>query len=416
MNRVIINFFVVFLSVYSRLFGQSSFNSILLTAWNDEPVKNKSSLVEYRKAHPQTLQWLDKIELRTQTNEFNFSQQEYGVRFYSNQPSDIRYRKQSESLEIDELQTEVDEVLHKALLLRYHLLTDLYLNELEKKMIQQQDSFYKRKINYLESLLLNQLNEEVKDLIQSTRKDDKLSARLVLLKEESEFFKLKVNDIGIKETSLPSFDSWILPDQIKQILNTENKTSEAHPVLQKFNQSTAKLNLEKTQIYSEKWDILNFIQARWRNNSKDFLFNEKVSLGAGFRIPYSGDYRKNKNTYQYEAFKSDLALKEWQFNYAMKAKVIKTELLQILSQIEQNQIHLKAFEKKFRNPELLQHPSLTVLDQLLIEETLLDGQEELFDLQKKLFRSYLEYLDHSRLISLPPYKNYLLNALPVIKE
>lgn len=317
---------------------------------------------------------------------------------------------------MDELQTEVDEVLHKSLLLRYHLLTDLYLNELEKKMIQHQDSFYKRKINYLESLLLNQLDEEVKNLIQSTRKDDKLSARLVLLQEESEFFKLKLNDVGINETLLPSFDLWILPDQIKQILNTENKTPEAHPMLQKFNQSTAKLNLEKTQIYSEKWDILNFIQARWRNNSNDYLFNEKVSFGAGFRIPYSGDYRKNKNTYQYETLKSEFAQKEWQLNYAMKSKVIKTELLQILSQIEQNQIRLKAFEKKFKNPELMQHPSLTVLDQLLIEETLLDGQEELFDLQKKLFRSYLEYLDHSRLISLPPYKNYLLSALPVIKE
>jgi hypothetical protein len=56
------------------------------------------------------------------------------------------------------------------------------------------------------------------------------------------------------------------------------------------------------------------------------------------------------------------------------------------------------------------------MDQLLIEETVLDWEEELYDLRKKLFRMYLDYLDHSRLISTPPYKNYLLRDLPVIKE
>jgi hypothetical protein len=121
-----------------KVYSQTLINDIVLTAWNDESVKNKLSLLEYRKAHPQTLQWLDKIEFRTQTNDFILSQQEYGIRFYSTRPSDIGYRKQSEALDIEGLKTDAEDALHKSLMNRYDLLLDLYLNDLEKNLLHRQ--------------------------------------------------------------------------------------------------------------------------------------------------------------------------------------------------------------------------------------------------------------------------------------
>jgi hypothetical protein len=196
------------------------------------------------------------------------------------------------------------------------------------------------------------LDEEVKNLILSTRKDDKLSARLHLLDKEAEFIEQKLNVLGISVKSSAYTTLWILPEQVREIIRIDSSNGMHHPAIQRFTLASEKLNLEQTQHKAEKWDFLNFIQARWRNNPNDVLIKEKISIGAGFRIPYSGENRKNQNEFNFEAFKTDLAQKEWERNYILKSQAILADLSFLLTQIEQNQNHLIAFEKKFKNPDL----------------------------------------------------------------
>ena len=70
------------------------------SAWEDSTYKKLGYLASFREKHPQTLRWLDRIELRSGTREFELNQQEYGLRMYSSNPAEIRYRNRLESIEV----------------------------------------------------------------------------------------------------------------------------------------------------------------------------------------------------------------------------------------------------------------------------------------------------------------------------
>ena len=157
--------------------AQTSIDQWILSAINDPSVTSQQSLMEFREAHPQMLKWIDKIELRTQTDEFALEQQQYSLRFSGTRRSELKAQKSKEALDQDYIQLESDDVLHKVLSDRYKMVLDIYLIQQEIQLLQEQDTFNAKKIKYLESLIHHQVQDELKDWIQSLHKNDRLTLR-----------------------------------------------------------------------------------------------------------------------------------------------------------------------------------------------------------------------------------------------
>jgi len=400
---------ILHIVVYST-YAQQGPGQWISSAWKDSNYIKLEAMVSFRANHPLTLKWLDKVELRTQTNDFNFKQQEYGVRFYNTNFSEINYRKQTESADIILYQQLADDALHDALVQRYRILSDEYWIEKQMKLIKEQRDLQQKKTQYLESLFQHQLDAELKDLVQAFRKNEKIQLESRVLEEHKKLVTQKMSWTG-KDTLLVDGFDWIQPVQIRSLIMNESNTIPVSATFARLLQNKKQAELENTKLQSNQWNLLEFIQARWRNNLNDDLVREKISLGAGIRIPYSGAKRRDQNQVALEKLQINNEILHYASEFHYKTKILKKELESIINQLDDQQIKLQNFEIKFHQPQLLSNPLTRPQDILLIDEIILDWKEELIQLERKIMEKYVDYLAHTRLMSKPPFKNYLQATL-----
>lgn len=378
----------------------------LASAWKDSTYIHAQALSDYRSQHPLTLPWLDKIELRTATNDFNFRQQEYGLRFFGSDPSEINFRKKLEPVDIRYYRQLEQDALHDALSMRYHILLEAYCIRKLDSLIKEQQILHQKKTTYLESLFSHQLDAEFKDLIQAYRKNEKINTEAESLNHSKRLFRLKSNSLQSKDSIESSGFEWITAVQIRMAINQEQTHLPVSASYSKLIQSKSQNDLERIRLKSSAWNFLDFFQARWRNNPNDELIREKISIGAGFRLPYSGEKRREQNQLTLEKMQIETEIEQYQTQYQTELIQLKQELNSLLGQLDEQKRQLQLFEIKFKQPALLSNPLIRPQDVILIDETILDWREEMLQVEKKLMEKYLEYLEHSRLISRPPFRNY----------
>ena len=378
------------------------------SAWEDSIYKKLGYLVAFRENHAQTLRWLDRIELRSGTREFNLDQQEYGLRMYGSNPAEIRYRNRLESVEVRYYQAMAEDALHDALAYRYRVLAKLYILEKQNKLRKEQQAFQDKKTAYLEALFQNQLDLELKDLIQAYRKKSKLQTVQSSLARDKTAVNYKISFAGSGDSLVIGDFNWISAEGIKNVLQQDPDLPPGGSLtLVRLRQEKEKLLLEEKRVKEDKWNVLDFVQIQWRNNPNDVLIREKLNIGAGIRLPYSGSSKRDQNQVLIEQLTVDAELDEFEKEYRLTTRTLKQEIEQLLLKLEEETNQLNEFEKKFRNTSLLSHPLTTRQDALLIEEIILDGLEEALDTEEKLIHKYVDYLDHVRIISHAPYRNYL---------
>lgn len=391
----------------NRMVAQLPPSSWLETAWNDSTFIKREIQAEFRARHPQTIPWLDKLELRTQTSDFNIKQQQYSLRFSPADPSEINYRKRMESTDVKLFRQLAADALHDALARRYLVLAEYYWIEKQANLFLEQQALHQKKSVYLESLFQHQLDAELKDLVQAYRKNEKIQLDYIALKDSRKLILQRSGLNDLSDSIVWNGFQWIQPTQIRNLLLIQTRTVPVSSSYARLIQNNSQLGLEAARLREDKWNILEFLQARWRNNLNDELIKEKISLGAGFRIPVPGNKRRDQNLLLMEKMQMDQEIAEYEAQYHQESQTMKQELESLLDQLEQQQHRLNQFKIKYQQPALLSNPLVKPQDILLIEETILDWKEEIIRIEKKLMDKYVEYLGHSRLISTPPYKNYL---------
>ncbi len=405
------------LIISGGIIAQRDPDSWIRSAFRDSTYKKLAHMADFRENNPQTLRWLDRIEFRSGTREFELDQQEYGIRLYGSNPSEIRYRNRLESIEVRYYQALSEDALHDAIAYRYRVLARLYFLHEENKLKQDQRALQDKKSGYLESLFQNQLDLDLKDLIQAYRKKGKLQT------EQSALTRDKISashPVSIPEAGdslvIEGFD-WISIEGIKGVLRqAPDGSTPGSATLVRLHQEKDKLMLEEKKVRGDKWNVLDFIQVQWRNNANDVLIREKINVGAGIRLPYSGSSKRDHNQVLIEQLAVNTELNHLEEEHRLTSLNLKRELEQLLQQLEEETNQLSEFEEKFRNTKFLSHPMTTPRDALLIEEIILDGLEEILETKEKIINKYVDYLDHSRLISQVPYRNFLQAGLGLLKD
>ena len=114
-----------FLIFYFNLFAQSGFGSFIRAAKDDPAVSMFDLQVEYLNGEPYRLAPVQKLELRTETNQLDPSRQEYALRMAPANPWELRqnnlYFKELKS----SIALEKGIVLKEVLLDRYTLIIEL---------------------------------------------------------------------------------------------------------------------------------------------------------------------------------------------------------------------------------------------------------------------------------------------------
>lgn len=338
--------------------------------------------------------WIEEVQFRTETQEFDLELQQYVLRAAPNSPkvrqAQIRlhelYQQQANSANLkakaDIIESAYQDLLevyvhHHALQLKQELL--VLLNDQEKVLI---------KLSQINSRYLDDWMGIIVD-IQETQLDSASHAN-------------SLQQLLPKQQQI-DWNNWITIAEISNNLQKGSSSLSGKQQLLKQQLVDGEIALEQ----AEAKRIFDFFQIEYQGSNAD-PFREKVSLTAAFQFPFSSN-RKLKIE---ELLMEKAALEEeHHIKNQLQQNAIKKKRQQLEQQIQQWHLSKKLLDQlKEKSQRILQAqsyqtkegPLATLLYKVLLKEKELD----LFDLETGIYKDYLMFLVLTKNILRPPYRAF----------
>lgn len=345
---------------------------------------------------------VEEINLRTETDQFDFGRQEYAVRTMFNGLNESKYYKQEKSALTDLKQIERTEMEKTLLYTRYKDIISLKFNMERLPLI---DS------------LTNQYNTRLSQLIKAIAKGDFIDPKDVLKIEENIYDlnqKRKVALIAIAESrsklAIESngnimFDDWITIESIEKMLPSlsyklPSTTDQKYSLSSFRNQS--KYLLESANDKR----ILDYAQLRYSKRD-NLLFQDEFSIGVGLRLPYRGSNVKSKNDY---------LVKEQEIQFEKSTKTVEGQ-----KDFEQDMSAIRALIDESKYYSVTNEAIFKTLNDNHIETSLaivnakkmisLANREKQVELEEKITSYFINLIKDTDKIIEAPMVNYLSDKL-----
>lgn len=349
--------------------------------------------------------WIDRYELRTETNDFDVDKQEYTLRL---SPSTARIRKAQKAL-YDELKNAPDlkgQEIYCDLLLRLHIdwLSLFMLNEnrniLDERVVLLRD----RQTLYQRMAGTYEFDPEKLVKLQTERSDFEVDRNKLALE-----WDYLVNKYGLQNREI-DFNDFITVENLSTyltstILSTRNEASSEDLETEHKRQLLLKeMELEK----AEEKRLIDFFQLRYNGPHTEVL-QEKLSIGLGFQLSNSGNTKLKLQELQIE--------QEGLNRKSARDMQERQEKLDVLASKLQNDLQAFFYFQKIMKQELEELQKLSgkiskdegtsLLLLLDIEERNLSMQMKLLDKKEDLLKAYLKYLHESEKMCQSEFVNYL---------
>jgi len=404
-------FLLAFLMNWSLVQCQISSTDILASAKKDGIFLLEKQLKTSLENQPLKLPFLEKLEFRTEFNEFDFRRQEYTVRVSPHSPGQRKQQNNlyNTTLQIADAETKLR--FFSALEERYTLLMAARFAE----------AFRKRSSELI--LVLEDEKTVIENQLQLGLNDD--FSRLIDMEEELQEEAFSILELEqLKRKTERQFEQWLeqpatdidwsnfisIEKVRSQIATIDESSLVFHPFVIRgemrtnYSQQEAMVELEK------KKNLLNFLQVRYSDNPND-LRQERFSIGAGIFIPTkTGTTLKIKEIEmeQLEAAndvqKDRVELKEKQAN-------LKNELEFLFEQWDLMTNQLTTYQQKYAPEKLLQKGIVKPTVLLKTKERIIKKQLLIQKTELDIYEKYIELLFASGKMMEMPLRNYLSEGL-----
>ncbi|MEL6671174.1 MAG: hypothetical protein AAFR61_03250 [Bacteroidota bacterium] len=349
--------------------------------------------------------WIDEVEVRTETDEFDFDRQEYLLRL---SPSTAGIRKAQKSL-YQELKNAPDiegqEIYcDRVLALHVDWLTLYILRERENKLEEQaailrdKQTIYERMAGTLEfdpKKLLN-LQTEKSDM-QLAQNKLRLEWAYILNKYDLQGQEIAFGEFATVETIAAFLEDSLLSDQ-SGFTWVDVETEHKKQLVMK------EIALEA----SEKKRLLDFVQFKYNGPHTDAI-QERFTVGLGVQLSNSGN-RKLKMQELY--IEKDELVRKAEREQKEKMENIQQLESELLGGIQSFYFFQKTMEEEQINLQKLssniaQREGVSPLLLLEIKERQLSMQLKSLNKQEDLLRDYLKYLQEREVLCQAGFVNYL---------
>lgn len=289
--------------------------------------------------------FISRLSLRTETDEFKLNQQEYSLRAQTNSISYNKYQNKINKLDQEEWQVK------KKI---------LYTDQLYKK--------YKEIIKLLGVLLLKNAQTEYIKCIETQLEllnlksgiganvnfEKHLDLNLKLLNAKNEFSDLTIKQRNLQNDSLLNhkmdfqLNKIISNEDILKVTNILEITNSNYSL---YNNAISKQQLEYKQDLLDATKKLDYLQIRYHEDPTDPV-NQKLTIGAGFRIPMIGSNQKIKDEYELKRLTSSFDQLEENDAIELKLVELKNQLSRLIASYHNMDENRDYILKKF-NPDLL---------------------------------------------------------------
>lgn len=346
--------------------------------------------------------WIEEYELRSETRDFDFDQQEYTFRI---SPSTVKKRQAQKALA--EHFDNVPDFEYQEMLCKHTL--SLHLDWLSLYLITENN----RILTALSQVLTDKqvvyekmagaYDFDFQELVKLQIAKSDLAIAMHELQLDQNYIE---NKYGLINPQF-EFQDFVTMDQIYQVLTEETTLSNLNidPEFAYEKELVAReLALEK----SEARQFFDFAQVRYQGPHSDMI-QERLSLGIGLRIPQSGnrklkikELQLKQKEFAREEQRDAQALQE-EFNALRQKLLIDIQSYEFyMATIAEERIQLKNLGTKIAQKEGFN--PLLLLD---IEKRHLNTQLKALELQEDIFLDYLRYLEQSGQLCQQPRVNYL---------
>lgn len=344
--------------------------------------------------------FISRLSLRTETDEFKLNRQEYSLRAQTNSISYNKYQNKINKLEQEEWEIKKKILNTDQLYKKYKVVTKL-LGVLMLKNAQSQYIKCIEKqleiLNYRSGMGLNINFEKHLDL------------NLKLLNAKNEF-----NNLNTKQSIL-QIDSLLnhkLDFLLNKLISNEDilKVTDQLYVLDSNNSlyfnELNKQQLEYKQEIRDATKKLDYLQIHYHEDPSDPV-NQKLTIGAGFRIPMMGSNQKIKD--EYEIKRLSLSLEQLQENDDTELKLVelKNQLKQLIATYD-NLVENQRFVLQKFNPDTLASSELS--DPVFIAEIQLELAKiniDQVEIRNDILELYIQFISTSKTLYNNPDRYYL---------
>ena len=404
MRKYILINLIVFTPII--LIGQISINDFLKSYRNEESVVFQYNKLYNLNTLSYNLPYIEKLEVRTETNEFDWRKQEYLLRVSPNSRKNVKTQRQFQETTRYLSEKELEVAKSEAIRKRYNLIVDDIFIKRILLIKEKQAILLKDKVTLLQrSISLNDF--DVMELIEAEDDAQKNQREILDLKNAILTTKNSIQrNITTNKNIQLKGEELIEVQDVKTMLLALKSSETVHPQIEVQSAKVYNRMLEYQWESSKTKFSLGFVQAKYGYDAED-SFKESFSIGVGFDIPFKSmgrielneleiDVRESESNFR--KIKSQISEGKFVQLQQLENLIRKYELVTQQLEIGQAEYVLKEYQKIAETP-----PKALIT----LRENTLNIEMLLQELEYKIMRTFVEYLDYSGVIAQNPFRNYL---------
>lgn len=379
---------------------QTTDTDFLATAKKSQTAAAQAEKLNFLQNTDHSLPFIQQLEFRTETHDFQIREQEFALRFTPNLPKQQRAQESYHQAFIRLIEADEQEILSENLEEKYRLLVDY---QFIKNLIADKEALnnlYKKKTKVLRALTSSP-DFNIIDFVEN--EDDIFKAENDILELQQK--QNKVNEVLNEIVGTNQLDTDFI--SIAEVLLAIKSTEKS--VFADENKLQLRQNLIQAEYEKERADIYNpidFVQAKYGGRDDRFV-REEFAIGLGIRLPFKGDKKIDLLELEYEQLERKL---DYQTDRSEKEKDIKEQARRIENLIAQYQLfeaQTKDNQISYALEKLRKMPDASPLDIVRMEEIMLKKRTQINRLEFRIFQEYVEWLHLSEKTISLPLRNHL---------
>ena len=336
--------------------------------------------------------WIDRMEFRTETRDWELVQQEYQFRLRPNTPKVRKYQKQV----YQDLLTELEAT--KAAVKTYGL-KKVYENWLEKIFEDRRADLLVNSRSYYDDL--------VKVLSSTNQKGEIDALEIIEVKIEREELELKIKNLQ-KDLANPDIQNSLLSiEDIKGKILIDSDNPGLYPSIASDLFDLQKIENKYALEKAEKNKAFEFAQVTYRG-PHDEIWQERISMSLAFRIPRGERTNFDMLELQIDKMMEQEQIAERKLDYQNSLGSATEDLQEAIDAYDEKK-EMIAQLAKYGDILEKYNPSTKgeIVKLISLKMDAMDGQLDLLRLEENIYERYIDYLDARSIFSTQPTISHL---------
>ncbi len=416
LQSVLVQILCVLLLELNMLDAQSNsdISKVINTAFKD----NRVTYIMDKNHQLSTLDYsvplVDKIEVRSETNDFDLRKQDVTVRLSPNAGSNRKaYRLYHESLKFM-TEMEYNTEIMQALFEKYNLIKDYIFSNEHLKLEKKKNVIALDKLKLLKRMV-SLSTFDIVDLIEAEDELYELQRVIQATENTLEEVSIQLRQLLPDQHLKIELEHIISVNRIKELIHQNELTSKLiHPEIEVLSSKHYNVMMEHDWEASKNSLSLGFLQASF-GYVPDKSFGSNFSIGFGFDFPIKGSSGLKLNEIKVNILNA-------QSQYLDRVEKIKTieqnsksQLLGLISIYELLSSQIEQGNGRHALREYSKQGIASPMALLKLKELTINNEALLIEIQSDILSVYLEYIYYTGVIGKKPYQNFLDEKLTVLE-